>query len=355
MRIAVIAPPWLPVPPPAYGGTEAVIDTLSLGLAALGHNVELFAHPDSTCPVPTTSIVPAKDTTPMGRATIEIEHAVGAYRRAASDRFDVVSDHTIAGPAHCAAHPHLPVVATNHNPFSRTRNAIYATLVGRGAIVAISHSHARSTDLPVAAVIHHGIDVDIFPFGSGSGRYLAMLTRMSPDKGVRRAIEIARRADARLLIAAKVRDPDEREYFDEVIRPQIHGGVEFIGEIAFAEKQRLLADATALLNPIEWSEPFGMAMLESLACGTPVIATPKGAAPEIVVHGSSGFLAESDDDLIDAVHAVGSLDRRACRQRALDRFSVEAMAQNYVSAFADEIDRHRVRCHGDGHQSRPVG
>ena len=355
MRIAVIAPPWLPVPPPAYGGTEAVVATLSAGLAALGHDVELFAHPDSTCPVPTTSIIPASDATPMGRASIEIEHAVGAYRHCASGRFDVVSDHTIAGPVHCAAHPQLPVVATNHNPFSRTRNAIYATLIGRGAIVAISQSHARSTDLPVAAVIHHGVDVDSFPVGSGDGRYLAMLTRMSPDKGVHRAIEIARRADARLLIAAKVRDPDEHEYFDEIIRPRLYGGVEYIGEIGFAEKQRLLADATALLNPIEWSEPFGMAMLESLACGTPVIATPYGAAPEIVVHGESGFLAEADDDLIKAVHSVAALDRRACRQRALDRFSVEAMAQKYVSAFADEIDRHRGRCQRDGQRSWPVG
>lgn len=343
MRVAVIAPPWLPVPPPAYGGTEAVVDALASGLASIGHEVVLFAHPDSTCPVPICSIVPPSDTKPMGRASIEIEHAVGAYRQVATGGFDVVSDHTIAGPVHCCAYPQLPVVATNHNPFSRTRNAIYATLIGRGAIVAISHSHARSTHLPMAAVIHHGIDVDAFPFGTGGGGYLAMLTRMSPDKGVRRAIEIARRAGAKLLIAAKVGDSQEHEYFDAVIRPQLYGDIEFLGEVGFGEKQRLLADATALLNPIEWSEPFGMAMLESLACGTPVIATPRGAAPEIVVHGVSGFLTETDDDLVDAVGKIGGLDRYACRQRAIDEFSVTAMAQRYASAFGDEIERHRTR------------
>ncbi len=340
MRIAVVAPPWLPVPPTAYGGTEAVVDALATGLQEAGHDVLLIGHPDSTCPVPLRSVVPASDTVQMGRASIELEHAIGAYRLAAD--YNVVSDHTIGGPLHSASYPHLPVVATNHNPFSRTRDAIYSTLVGRGAIVAISESHAASTRLPIAAVIHHGIDVEQFPIGSGAGGYLAMVTRMTPDKGIDRAIRLARRAGLPLRIAAKIRERHEREYFDSVIAPLLGDGIEFLGEVDAIGKRVLLADATALLNPIEWDEPFGMAMLESLACGTPVVATPRGAAPEIVVPSITGYLAADDDQLVSSIGALDRIDRAACRQHVSDRFSISAMCTAYTKVFELEIERQRA-------------
>lgn len=338
MRIAVVAPPWVPVPPPAYGGTEAVVDALAAGLQAAGHEVLLIAHPDSTCPVPLESIVPAADATPMGRAAAELEHAIGAYRL--SESFDVVSDHTIGGPVHGAAYPDLPVVATNHNQFSRTRDAIYSTLVGRGSIVAISQSHAATTSLPIAAVVHHGVDVERFPAGGGSGGYLAMLTRMTPDKGIDRAIRLARSAGVPLRIAAKIASQRERDYFDDGIAPMLGGDIEFLGEVDATGKRTLLGDALALLNPIQWDEPFGMAMLESLACGTPVVATPRGAAPEIVVDGTTGFLADDDRALVDAIGRLGSIDRDACRARVRDEFSVERMCERYVAVFEREIRFH---------------
>ena len=335
MRIAIVAPPWLPVPPPAYGGTEAVVDALARGLDASGHDVLLIGHPDSACPVARASVVPAGEAVPMGRAAAELEHAIGAYALARD--FDVVSDHTIGGPVHGAAYPDLPVVATNHNPFSRTRNAIYSTLVGRGSIVAISESHARSTTLPIAAVIHHGIDVDTFPVGTGDRGYLAMLTRMTPDKGIERAIRLARAAGVPLKIAAKIREQREHDYFESVIAPLLDSTVEFLGEVDAAGKRELLAGAVGLLNPIEWDEPFGMAMIESLACGTPVVATPKGAAPEIVGSGTTGFLADDDAGLVDAIGRLDEIDRGACREHIRRSFSIEGMCERYVIVFEREI------------------
>jgi glycosyltransferase involved in cell wall biosynthesis len=337
MRIAIIAPPWLPVPPPCYGGTEVVLDGLARGLVDLGHDVLLICHPDSTCPVKRASVVPAADARPMGRAVSELEHAIGAYELAAD--YDVISDHTTGGPLVALSNPSPPVVATNHNPFGRGREAIYRKAIDRIALVAISQSHASSTDLPVAAAIHHGIDADAFPQGDGGGGYLATLTRMSPDKGVHRAAELARRAGVPLRIAAKVRTDQEQQYFDDRVRPLLGDGVEFVGEVDAGGKGRLLADAVALLNPTEWSEPFGMTMLEAMACGTPVVGTPRGAAPEIVEDGVTGFLGDTDDELIEGIRRAVELDRHECRRAVEQRFSIRGMCTNYVKAYERELIR----------------
>ena len=292
MDIAIIAPPWLPVPAPAYGGTEAVLDELARGYQAAGHHVVMVCHPDSQCPVPKASVIPAEDTLRMGRMSIELEHAIGAYELV--QHADIVHDHTLAGPMYSARFPNLPVVTTNHNSFSRTYNAIYSAVVPRVGLVAISHSHAASTDIPVDAVVHHGIDVENYPFGAGDGGYVALLGRMVANKGVHRAIAVARAAGMPLQIAAKMREPNEVAYFEEFVQPHLGDDVIYLGEVDANDKRELLASAAALLNPISWREPFGMAMLESLACGTPVVGCPQGAAPEIVEHGLTGFLGDSD-------------------------------------------------------------
>ena len=337
MRIAIIAPPWLPVPPPGYGGTEVVLDGLARGLVDLGHDVLLIGHPDSKCVVKRLSIVPAEDAQPMGRAVSELEHALGAYE--AADNYDMISDHTTAGPVVALTSPHPPVVATNHNPFHRGREAIYRRAADRVALVAISRSHAATTDLRVSAVIHHGIDVDTFPAGSGEGGYFATLTRMTHDKGVHRAAQLARTAGVPLRIAGKVRTTREHEYFDECVRPLLSGDVEFIGEVDAAGKRELLSGACALLNPTEWAEPFGMTMIEALACGTPVIGTARGSSPEIIDHGVTGFLGDSDDELLAGIRNATSLERANCRQAAEQRFSIAVMASNYVNVYERELIR----------------
>jgi glycosyltransferase involved in cell wall biosynthesis len=331
MDIAIIAPPWLPVPAPAYGGTEVVLDLLARGLKSAGHEVLLVCHPRSECPVLRASVVPAEDTVRMGRASIELEHAIGAYELVKDS--DVVHDHTLAGPIYSARFPNLAVVTTNHNPFTRTYNALYGAVVPRVALVAISHSHAASTHLPVEAVVHHGVNVDDFPFGAGAGGYVALLGRMAADKGVHRAIAVARAAGMRLKIAAKMREPHERAYFDEFVRPHLGDDVVYLGEVDADGKRELLGSAAALLNPISWREPFGMAMLESLACGTPVVGCPQGATPEIVEHGLTGFLGDTDAELIAGLLSLDRIDRNVCREQARERFSVERMVEGYVRVF----------------------
>jgi glycosyltransferase involved in cell wall biosynthesis len=331
MHIAIIAPPWLPVPPPAYGGTEAVIDQLARGLKAAGHDVLLVCHPQSECPVRKASVIPAEDAVRMGRASLEIEHAIGAYELVKGS--DVVHDHTLAGPIYSARFPNLPVVTTNHNAFNRTYNALYGAVVPRVALVAISKSHAASTHLPVDAIVYHGINVDDFPVGTGDGGYVALLGRMTADKGVHRAIAVARSAGVRLKIAAKMQEPREHAYFDEFVAPHLGDDVIYLGEVDADGKRELLASAAALLNPIAWGEPFGMAMLESLACGTPVVGCPKGAAPEIVEHGLTGYLGDTDEELVAGLLSLDRIDRGVCREQARQRFSVEQMVEGYVRVF----------------------
>jgi glycosyltransferase involved in cell wall biosynthesis len=344
MDIALIAPPWLPVPAPAYGGTEAVLDQLARGLRAAGHAVLLVCHPDSECAVDRASVIPADDAVRMGRASIELENVIGAYELVKDA--DVVHDHTLAGPVYSARFPRLPVVTTIHGPFTRTTNAVFGAAVPRVALVAISHAHAASTPLPIAAVVHHGIDVDEFPNGRGEGGYIAMLSRMAEDKGVHRAITIARAAGRQLKIAAKMREPHEVAYFDEYVRPHLGDGVEYVGELDAAGKRELLGAAAALLNPITWSEPFGMANLEALACGTPVVSCPRGATAEIVVHGVTGFLGETDDELIAGLATIDRIDRDACRSHVRRNFSVERMVAAYVDVFE------RQRRHYGGENDR---
>ena len=331
IRIGIVAPAWVPVPPPSYGGTEVVIDGLARGLTRLGHDVLLVCHPESTCPVERVHVVPAADAGRMGRASIELEHAVGAYEYV--EDCDVVHDHTLAGPLYSIRYPNLPVVATVHMPFGRTNQAVFGAAVPRVALVAISHSHARGASIPIDAVVHHGIDVDDFPYGGATGEYLAVLGRMTPEKGIDRAIEIARRSDMPLRIGAKMRETHEVEYFEAEIEPLLGNGIEYLGEVDARGKVELLSGAAALLNPIAWEEPFGMSMIEAMACGTPVVGSPRGAAPELVDDGVTGFLRHTNDELAEAVGRLGEIERAACRQRVQQHFTIEKMAEGYLDVY----------------------
>ena len=332
MRIGLLAPPWLPVPPPAYGGTEAVVDRLARGIQAAGHEVVLFTTGDATCPVDRRWAFEVAQAPRMGEAVAELRHLVHAYEALAS--CDIVHDHTVIGPAYAERLPALPVVTTNHGPFDVELLDVYRAVAHRVPIIAISHAQAAAAHgLPLAGVIHHGIDLERFPIGQGDGGYLLFLGRMTPDKGAEQAIAIARRAGLPLRLAAKVREPAEQRYFDERVRPLLGPGVEFVGEVGGEDKYELLAGAVALLNPIQWEEPFGLVMIEALACGTPVLATPRGAVPEIVDHGVTGFLG-SEDELVAAAARCGELDRAACRAAVAERFSTARMVEDHLDLFA---------------------
>ncbi len=357
MRVAIIAPPWLPVPPPAYGGTEAVLDTLARGLQDAGHDVLLFTTGDSTCPVPTEWVLERAVGTESATPATELHHVINAYDAALRWGADVIHDHTLTGPVY-GRHLGIPLVTTNHGPFEGELRDLYRAIGGDVAVIALSHSHARGADGPVAAVIHHGVDVEAFPVGSGDGGYLAFLGRMNPDKGVHLAIQVAREVGVPLRIAAKMREPAEREYFDDVVRPLLGGDVEYVGEVGGAAKLEFLGRAICLLNPICWPEPFGMVMVEALACGTPVVATPCGSVPELVVDGETGFIRPVDA-MAEAVLEAGSLDRKRCRADAEDRFSARRMVADHVRLYTRVFEAGRKVVAMDGHLERrfavPIG
>ncbi len=333
MRIAVIAPPWVAVPPPAYGGMERVLDDLCRSMQAAGHEVLLATTGDSRCPVERVWTFPTARGTENVSPAAELRHVIGAYEAVGAWGADIVHDHTLVGPFY-ADGLGLTVVTTNHGPFDDDLAPLYRRMAGRVPVLAISHHQASTAgDIPIAAVIHHGIDVDAYPVGLGTGGHALFLGRMCPDKGVHTAVRVARAAGMPLRIAAKMRERAEHEYFTERIEPLLGGDIEYLGEVGGTAKLRLLAEASCLLNPIAWPEPFGMVMLEALACGTPVVATPRGAAPEIVDDGVTGFLRSDEKSLVTALGHLAGLDRSACRAAARSRFSAARMAAGHLAAY----------------------
>jgi glycosyltransferase involved in cell wall biosynthesis len=333
MKIGVIAP-WEGLTPPGrYGGTERVVDGLCRGLLAQGHDVLLVAPMGSRCPVPMIALRVGND---QNAATVEAAYAIRAYQALRDARVDVIHDHTRVGcligdPAD------IPVITTNHNLFDAERRLIYDESAARGAwVVAISNHHASTADqagVRIAGVVHNGIDVNRIPTGRGDGGYAAVLSRMTPDKGIREAIEVARNAGMPLLIAAKMQTPAEQQYYRDVIHPHIGGDIEYVGEVADRGKYELLGGAVCLLNPIQWDEPFGLAMIEALACGTPVLSTLRGAAPEIVTKGVTGYLRNHWSQFPADLERIHLLDRTACRQDAEQRFSIARMAAEYAALY----------------------
>ncbi|GAA1260872.1 glycosyltransferase family 4 protein [Arthrobacter pascens] len=331
MRIGLIAAPWIPVPPPAYGGTERVVDSLARGFADAGHEVVLAAPSDSECPVPRVPDMRQAEPAELGFTLSELSHVIRAYRGMRG--VDIIHDHTMAGPLYPHRPASVPVVTTIHCQLTPSAVDVYRAIGKTASIVAISRDQvSHAPDVPVARVIHHGMDLAAVPTGSGQGGYACFVGRMSPDKGPAQAIAIARKAGVPLRLAAKIREPEEMRYFREVIEPLMGPNEEFIGELANAEKYALMGEAFAFLNPIQWSEPFGLVMIEALATGTPVIGTPVGAAPEVVEHGSTGYLS-SLDELPDLLLRAEELSRAACRASVAERFSSERMVADHLDLF----------------------
>ncbi len=333
LRVGLIAPPWVPVPAPVYGGTELVVDQLARGLTRAGCEVVLFATGDSTCPVDTRWRYPKA----LGTTTSLLDeqaHVEAAYEALAD--VDVIHDHTLTGPKWAAANGiRIPVVTTAHGPFTAELRRAYGAMAAGGVeVVAISHSQRRSApEIPIRTVIHHGIDTTGLPVGQGRGGYVAFLGRMHPDKGAHRAIEIARAAGKKILLAAKMWEPDEHRYFETHVEPLLGPDAIYVGEVGGESKRDFLEGAEALVNPIRWPEPFGLVMIEALASGTPVLAFPEGAAPEIIEHGRTGFLCTDEAEMVEALLRVPELDRNECRARVDVRFSADRMVQDHLDLY----------------------
>ena len=329
------------MPPPGYGGTESTLDTLARGLVRAGHEVLLYTTGDSTCPVARKWIFDTARGVGTSGAAAELRHAICAYDALAD--FDIVHDHTLVGPVYADRLSWLPVVTTNHGPFLSDLDTLYRAVSDRVPVIAISHHQASTAEgVNLAGVIHHGVDPERFPMGAGDGGYALFLGRMSPEKGVHVAARVAAGAGIPLLIAAKMSESAEHEYFNSQVRPLLGRNVEYIGEVGGTDKLALLGKAVCLLNPIDWPEPFGMVMIEALAVGTPVVSTPAGAAPEIVTEGVTGYLAGDVEGLIHATLESVDLDRAACRQTVEERFSAERMVAQHLAVYDAVTNRHRA-------------
>lgn len=334
MRIAEIAPPWLPVPPVDYGGIELVVDLLVRGLVADGHDVTLYAAPGSEAPtrvVHPLGVPVAR--TDLGNPWIDAAHALAAYRDA--DDVDVIHDHSgISGLLVAAEHRGPPVVHTVHGAWSPASNELYRAVGDTVALVAISESQRLANPgLTFAGVVPNGIDVDRYPLTTSKAEHLVFIGRSNPEKGPDRAIAIARAADRPLTMIVKRNEESERAYWREVIEPMLGSDVTVREAVPFAEKIEALRTASALVLPLRWAEPFGLVMIEALACGTPVLASPYGAASDIVVDGVHGRLAPAWEDLAAAAEHLDRYDPTTCRQRVVDRFSAAAMVAGYEAVL----------------------
>jgi glycosyltransferase involved in cell wall biosynthesis len=335
MRIAQVSPLYESVPPRLYGGTERVVSYLTEELVRLGHDVTLFASADSVTRARLVPCCPTALRLAPGCIDMLAHHVVMMERVfSARDRFDVI-------------HFHIDYV---HFPLSRIyRKPHLTTLHGRLDIPDLVPLYREFPDMPVVSIsdsqraplpsvnwvgtVHHGLPRDLHPLMPGDGGYLAFVGRVSPEKRLDRAIEIARRAGLPLRVAAKV-DIADREYFDRDIRPLLADPrVTYLGEVSETDKADLIGHALALLFPVDWPEPFGLVMIEAMICGTPVIAWRQGSVPEVIEPGVSGFIVESLDDAVEAVAQARGLSRAACRGAFLARFTSERMAREYLALY----------------------
>jgi len=337
-RVALVAPPWYEVPPEGYGGIEQIVGELADGLTARGHKVFLVAAGDDRTDA--TLIRTFEEPQEIGApdaGTIGLVHAARTAEVLDELDIDIVHDHTLAGPLLARART-APTVVTVHGPIDEALAAYYAET--HVPLVAISWSQRRSRpELSWIATIYNAIDVGTYPFLADKDDGFLFLGRFSPDKGVEQAIEIARALGRPLSIAAKCEEPDEQAYCEQVIRPQLDEAIRYLGPVAGDDKLELLRTSRALLFPIQWEEPFGMVMIEAMACGTPILATDRGSVPEVVVDGVTGFIRPDVGQLIEAARRVDEIDPYACRAHVLDRFDVSAMCAGYEAAYERVLGR----------------
>jgi glycosyltransferase involved in cell wall biosynthesis len=344
LRIAVLAPPWIPVPPRAYGGIEAVVDVLCETLVARGHEVTLFAAPGSRSAARVRSPLEAAHPDEIGSSLCESDHVACAWDEIdlaaeLGKAFDVVHDHSGFTALAMADRVSAPVVHTVHGPFDQTTNHFYQRHGHKARLVAISPSQAASAPahVRVVDVVPNPIVVDRWPLVLKKQEYLLWVGRMDPVKGAHRAIEAAHMVGRSLVLAGPVQT-GQQEYFHERIEPHVDGRrVRYVGELGGTAMQELFANAAGLLMPVRWREPFGMVMVEALACGTPVIAFPEGAAAEIVIEGENGLLVADEDEMARAVERLGSIDPERCRASVAERYDVSVTVAGYEHVYRQAI------------------
>jgi glycosyltransferase involved in cell wall biosynthesis len=339
-NIAMLAPPWIPIPPPGYGGIEHVVDLLCDGLVKLGHHVTLFAAPGSRSTASVHEVLTSSYPDDIGQALYESDHVsrvldVVDEMAEKGKPFDVLHDHCGFTTVAMADRMSTPLIHTLHGPFTADTSAFYRQHGDRAWLVAISEAQRASAPagVRVAGVVPNPVDVEDWPFTSEKQDYAFWLGRFEDFKGAHRAIAAAQQAHIPLVIAGPVQ-PGQEEYFQREIEPHLDNEwVRYVGEVGGDEKKELFSNARTVLMPITWNEPFGMVMVEAMACGTPVIAFAQGAATEIVQDRVNGYLVDDVESMAAAIADLDQIDPAACRESVAKRFTPEIVAKAYVDIY----------------------
>ncbi|MFD4198216.1 glycosyltransferase family 4 protein [Amycolatopsis thermoflava] len=347
LRVAMVVPPYFDVPPKAYGGVEAVVADLADALVDRGHHVTLIG---AGRPGTKARFVPVWDRTVpelLGEPYPEVMHAIAARRAvqrlAAAEGVDVVHDHSLAGPLNAPAYG-VPTVVTVHGPVGEDMVRYYTELGDDVHLVAISDRQRElAPGLNWIGTVHNALRLADWPFQSEKDDYALFLGRFHPDKAPHLALEAAHRAGLRLVLAGKCSEPIEKEYFEREVRPRLTDNDHVFGVADATAKRELLAKARCLLFPIQWEEPFGMVMIEAMACGTPVVALRSGAVPEVVVDGVTGLVRDDPADLVQALHDVRHLDPAKCRAHVAEHFDVGGLGAGYEAAYRRAVEVSRLR------------
>jgi glycosyltransferase involved in cell wall biosynthesis len=356
LSIAMLAPPWIAIPPTGYGGVETVVADLTEALVERGHDVTLFCAPGSRSSATTVALLDEVHPSEIERSLYEADHVARAF--AAIDAanhegigFDIVHDHCGFTAVAMADRLKTPLLHTLHGPFTRETARFYEHHAAKAWVAGISDAQLAMgpANLRSVGAIPNPIAVDSWPFRPTDDGYLLWIGRMTPDKGPHRAIEIARAAGMDLILAGVVQ-PGQRSFFERHVEPHIDGErIRFVGEVGGARKKRLFAGARALLVPISWPEPFGMVIIESLVSGTPVLAFDEGAASELVQDGVTGFIVKDETAMVAALDDLDQIDRSACRRWVAEHCDVNVVAGAYESAY-----RTVLRAASRQHQPAPV-
>lgn len=340
MKIAQVGPVIERIPPKKYGGTERVVHALTEELVRRGHDVTLFASGDSITSAKLVSIYPRairearlKDIYGMNIWTL---FNIGeAYNR--QDEFDIIHDHNGYIGLAAANISRTPVVMTMHGPFTLENRHIYRKL-NKPYLVTISKAQAIVPNLNYAGTVYNGLPLETYPFGDKHDGYLLFVGRIAMEKGVHNAIEIALNVGLPLIIAAKLDDVD-RPYFEAYVEPHLGEQIRWIGEVDETERNKLMSKAVCLIHALTWREPFGLTLVEAMACGAPVVAFRMGSIPEIIVDGKTGFVVDRMDEMIDAIQKIDTINRADCRKHAIENFNARKMAMEYEKLYEEILKK----------------
>ncbi|WP_020524758.1 glycosyltransferase family 4 protein [Catelliglobosispora koreensis] len=340
LRIALVVPPYFDIPPRAYGGVEAVVADLANALVEHGHQVTMIGAGTNGTKADFLAVWPEAVAGRLGEAFPEIAHTSLARQAVAelhaTDGLDVVHDHTGGGPLNAPffATLGLATVVTVHGPVNGDLGLLYKSLRDHIQLVAISHRQRElAPGLPWIGTVHNALSIHDWPYQERKEDYALFLGRFHQDKGAHLALDAAHAAGIPLVLAGKCAEPVEKEYFDREIQPRMTSSDHFYGMANAEEKRILLAAAKCLLFPIQWEEPFGMVLIEAMACGTPVIALRGGAVSEIVGHGETGLICDHPHELAEAIRQVHQINPAACRRRVTLRFNADRLASGYENAY----------------------